>query len=222
MSVQGKTKKASNTGAIERPASLLGEVLEARERWLEIIKANSFDKKTYENKSSERGQKKTLYFIRPLKSWWPEIRKEYSELEKKLIELKAQGAPVTRQLWLPTVIKDAVQINFNIYEAKSDRGVSFETAKRFAKKAGLPKKKLDEMTENQEFRIVGSTGRKYKLSVTRDSGTESYPLTDWAICVCPGGVQPLIRSRQVKYAAAKDNSKKKICEHNKSTLFAKV
>lgn len=222
MSVQGKTRKASNTGAIERPSSLLGEVLEARERWLEIIKANSFDKKTYKNNSSERGQKKTLYFISSLKPCLPEIRKEYSELKKKLIEYKERRASVTRQLWLPTVIKDAVQINLNIYEAKSDRKVSFETARKFAIKAGLSDNEFVRMTKNKEFRIIGSTGRKYNIVVARDSGSESYPFTDWAICVCPGEEQPFIRPRYVKYAPAKDNSKKKICEHNKSTLFAKV
>lgn len=208
--------------AIAKPKGLLLEVVEARERWLKVVEEKSFDKKIYLNKSSERGQKKILYFIRPIRSWWPDIRDEINALNVKLKEYKETGKSVSRNLWLPTVIKDAQQVTVRIYEARSDRKVTFETAKKFAQKSGVSANILNEMTENQEYRISGLTGRQYKIFVSKDTGTKEYPLTEWAICLCPGGEFPKYSKEFVKHNPRQDNSKKLICEHNKSTLFAKV
>ena len=127
----------SSDQAVTKPKGLLLEVAEARERWLKIVEGKKIGKKIYINKSSERGQKKILYFIRPIKPWWPEIRAEIDALNVKLKEYKETGKSVSRILWLPTVIKDAQQITVKIYEARSDRKVTFETAKKFAQKSGV-------------------------------------------------------------------------------------
>ncbi|MDO9000885.1 MAG: hypothetical protein Q7W45_14045 [Bacteroidota bacterium] len=217
-----KTATKSTDQAATRQKGLLAEVMEARERWLKVVEEKSIDKKIYINKLSERGQKKILYFIRPSKSWWPEIRAEIDALNIKLKEYKETGKSVSRDLWLPTVIKDAQHITVRIYEARSDRKVTFEAAKKFAQKAGVVDKILDEMTENHQYRISGLTGRQYKIFVSRDTGTEEYPFTEWAICVCPGGELPKCFKKLVQPKPRQDNSKKLICEHNKSTLFVKV
>ena len=217
-----KIATKSSDQAVTKPKGLLLEVAEARERWLKVIEEKSFEEKICENKSSERGQKKILYFIRPSKPWWPEIRAEIDALNVKLKEYKETGKSVSRILWLPTVIKDAQQITVKIYEARSDRKVTFETAKKFAQKSGVSANILNEMSENQEYRISGLTGRQYKIFVSRDTGTEEYPFTEWAICVCPGGELPKLSRKLAQHNPRLDNSKKLICEHNKSTLFAKV
>lgn len=216
-----KIATKSTDQAVTKAKGLLVEVMETRERWLKVIEEKSIDKKTYINKSSERGQKKILYFIRPSKPWWPEIRAEIDALNVKLKEYKETGKSVSRVLWLPTVIKDAQQVTVRIYEARSDRKVTFETAKKFAQKSGVSANILNEMTENQEYRISGLTGRQYKIFVSRDTGTKEYPFTEWAICLCPGGELPKYSKEFVKHNPRQDNSKKLICEHNKSKLFAK-
>lgn len=141
-----KTAIKSTDQAVTKPKGLLLEVVEARERWLKVVEEKKFNKKIYINKSSERGQKKILYSIRPIRSWWPEIRAEIDALNIKLKEYKETGKSVSRDLWLPTVIKDAQQITVKIYKAKSDRKVTFETAKKFAQKSGVPANILNEMT----------------------------------------------------------------------------
>lgn len=217
-----KVATKSSDQAVTKPKGLLLEVAEARERWLKVVEEISIDKKIYINKSSEHGQKKILYFIRPIKPRWPEIRTEIDALNIKLKEYKETGKSVSRDLWLPTIIKDAQQITVRIYKARSDRKVSYEAAKRFAQKAEASVDILNEMTQNQEYRISGLTGRQYKIFVSRDTGTEKYPFTEWAICVCPGGELPKCFKKLVQHNPRQDNSKKLICEHDKSTLFAKV
>lgn len=217
-----KIATKSTDQAVTKAKGLLVEVMETRERWLKVIEEKSFEEKTCLNKSSERGQKKILYFIRPIKPWWPKIRDEIDELNLKLKEFKETRKSVSRNLWLPTIIKDAQQVTVRIYEARSDRKVTYEAAKKFAQKAGVSSTILNEMAENHEYRISGLTGRQYKIFVSRDTGTEEYPFTEWAICVCPGGELPKLSRKLAQHNPRQDNSKKSICEHNKSTLFAKV
>ncbi|MDP3662902.1 MAG: hypothetical protein U1D41_00515 [Nitrosomonas sp.] len=217
-----KTATKSTDKTVAKPQSLLSDILEARERWLAIIEEKNIGKKVYRNKSSKRGQKKILYSIQPLSEWLTEIKNEFIDLSKKLTKFKKSNKSVSRNLWLPTVIRNAQQVTVRIYEARSDRKVTYEAAKKFAQKAGVSANILNEMAENHEYRISGLTGRQYKIFVSRDTGTKEYPFTEWAICVCPEEELPKLSRKLIHHNPRQDNSKKLICEHNKSKLFAKV
>lgn len=206
----------------DQPQNLLNEVMKARDRWLEIIKKKKIKEKIAGNISSERSPRKTLYFVRPSESWWPEIKAEIDELKSKLTEFKKSGKSVSRKLWLPTVINGAQHITLRIYKARSERKVTFETAKKFAQKTDISKKALETMNENQEYRINSSTGRKYLLSATNDSGTENYAFTEWALCLCPGEDIPECDLKKIPHNHKEDNSKKLICENKRSALYVNV
>lgn len=210
--------------AVAKPDNLLREIVEARKRWLVIFKENSIETKSYKKKDSERSKKKIIYFVRPSisKPWWSKMKKELDELNTRLIKYQEKQGSVKRSLWLPTIIDNPKQITVKTYTAKNSVIAPFEKAKKFAEKAGLTKKKLDEMTEDQEFRMDYFTGRNYKLSVLKDNVLQDYTFTDWAICIYRREEIPKIRRKNIPYTPRKNNSKKLICKNNKSALFVKV
>lgn len=204
---------------VEQPSRLLERVIEARERWEEIIEEKALDQKIYRDPHKKRAQPKTLYLIRPQKPWSTELWKEITDFKKEIESAKKHK--VSRKLWLPVIITKAEFITVRIYPAKSYKKVPYESARKFAIKAGLDSKSLSKMSKDAVYQIISTTGRKYKISVDTSEGTKKYPFTEWAICICHGGIKPSIKRVIVKDRRKEQDFENAICSHKNSILLVK-
>ncbi|MBS0588333.1 MAG: hypothetical protein JSS37_10380 [Proteobacteria bacterium] len=240
MGIENESDKKEQIRKKRQAIDLYRRVLEARDRWLkciqpDVIAFRSVIEKDYRLDSeddpdednfsvkgeSTRSQKKTLYLVPP-KVWSKVAKKELETLRKELAAIKNKGLPISRKLWLPTVIEDANEVVAKIHEAKSVRKVPLETARKFAKKAGLNKKEIEEYLNSKDstFWIKTMTGKKYKLNASNVYGSKDYAFTDWAVCLCDKETIPILKKRKKnKLETADDNTKIIICSHGNSTLY---
>ncbi|MBK7491764.1 MAG: hypothetical protein IPI17_06980 [Nitrosomonas sp.] len=202
---------------------LIKKAKATRIRWRKIIKSKKLGIYTTQGES-ERSPKKILYFVKP-ESWWKEMQTEINELEIEIKEAGFVGRKKPRSLWLPTMIENATEITIKVYQARSVRPVSIDTAQNFASKAPGNKDATHQlMTRNKKIKcgIDALTGRNYKLRVITTLSSEILyaNFTDWTVCLCSDGTLPDIDEENPEYNP-KSESKIGLCKSrdSKRVLF---
>ncbi len=194
--------------------ALIKKTKAARIRWRKIARSKKLDSYTIQGKS-DRSPKKILYFVEP-GSWWKEMREEIKELETEIEEAGFVGRKKPRELWLPVMIEDAVEITVKIYQAKSVRPVSIGTAINFKSEARFGSKvRLGAINDkSSQYGIESLTGRNYQLRVTTPTSKPYYKFTDWVVCLCPNDKSIELYEENPEYTA-KSDSKERLCSSKK-------
>lgn len=194
--------------------ALIKKTKAARIRWRKIVISKKLKRRTFKG-TSGRSPEKILYFVKP-GSWWKEMREEIKELETEIEEAGFVGRKKPRELWLPVMIEDAVEITVKIYQAKSVRPVSNDTAINFKSEARFGHKVRLRATKDKpcEFGVDSRTGRNYKLRVTTLTSKPYYKFTDWVVCLSSKNKPIEVYEEHPEYTA-KSDSKERLCSSKK-------
>lgn len=194
--------------------ALIKKTKAARNRWRKIVISKKLKRRTFKG-TSGRSPEKILYFVKP-GSWWKEMQEEIKELETEIEEAGFVGRKKPRELWLPVMIEDAVEITVKIYQAKSVRPVSIGTAINFKSEARFGSKvRLGAINDkSSQYGIESHTGRNYQLRVTTPTSKPYYKFTDWVVCLCPKNKSIEVYEENPGYTA-KSDSKDRLCSSKK-------
>lgn len=152
------------------------------------------------------------------------MQDEINELEAEIKEAGFVGRKKPRELWLPVMIEDAVEITVKIYQAKSVRPVSIDTAINFKSEARFGHAVRLRLTKAKPSRygIDSPTGRNYKLRVKNSSSLKIsyFKFTNWAVCLSSKNKPIEVYEDNPEYTA-KSDSKIPLCrsKDNKRFLF---
>lgn len=200
--------------------ALIKKTNAARIRWRKIVKSEELDCYIFQG-DSERSPKKILYFVKP-GSWWKEMQEEIKELETEIKQAGFAGRKKPRGLWLPVMIEDAVEITVKIYQAKSVRPVSIDTAINFKSEARFGNQVRLGVTkdESNQYGIDSRTGRNYQLRVTTLSSKKTYyKFTNWTVCLCPNNKPIEVYEENPEYTAKSDSKERLCCSKEDSSRF---
>ena len=196
--------------------ALIKKTKAARIRWRKIVISKKLKRRTFKG-TSDRSPKKILYFVKP-GSWWKEMQEEIKELETEIEEAGFVGRKKPRELWLPVMIEDAVEITVKIYQAKSVRPVSIDTAINFRSEARFGNTVRLGATKDKSspYGIESHTGRNYQLRVTTPTSKPYYKFTDWVVCLCSKNKSIEVYEENPEYTA-KSDSKERLCSSKKDS-----
>ena len=196
--------------------ALIKKVEATRNRWRTIVISKKLNRYTTQG-DSERSPKKTLYIVKP-GSWWKKMQAEINELEIEIKEAGFAGRKKPRELWLPVMIEDAVEITIKIYQAKSVRPVSIDTAINFKSNArfGNNVRLGANKGKSNQYGIESRTGRNYQLRVTTPTSKPYYKFTDWVVCLCPNDKSIEVYEESPEYTN-KSDSKEHLCSSKKDS-----
>lgn len=193
---------------------LRNKLIDARERWLEIIKEKQIQQNEIDT-LDRRSPEKVLYLACE-GDWWKEIKEEMFSFEKRI--KRSTKKHQRKALWIPTAIEFPSRVQAKEYFAKSIRKVSFAQATAFAKKSGWQQP----LERKKRYLIKGRTGKSYKLKVvTNDKPIEYLPFTDWAVCICKDENSIPKWERKKLPPSSDDFLLKAICTHKNNGLFKK-
>jgi hypothetical protein len=211
-----KIIKCTDISALRRVIKLKKELIDARARWEEMVKANCIKKKIIKG-DVKRSPNKTLY-VSTIGKWSIDMQEEMHVFAGRIKRLKFVGAKKPRSLWMPTTIENPKSLHIKIYLAASVRTVTKPQANSFARKA-----KFDGTIPNCSiYKIRSDSARCYKLQVVRSDGGICYVgFTEWTVCLCkPKLAIPKLfvgednsTIEEIEYGGA-------ICAHGHSALFA--
>lgn len=196
--------------------ALIKKVEATRNRWRTIVISKKLNRYTTQGES-ERSPKKTLYIVKP-GSWWKKMQAEINELGIEIKEAGFVGRKKPRILWLPVMIEEAVEITVKIYQAKSVRPVSIDTAinfksnARFGNKVRLGANK----GKSSQYGIESRTGRNYRLRVTTPTSKPYYKFTDWVVCLSSNNKPIEVYEESPEYTT-KSDSKEHLCSSKKDS-----
>jgi hypothetical protein len=197
------------------------EIIDSRRRWLEKIQPNIIKIEKIQGES-ERALEKILYFV-SYGSWVAEIQTEIDKLKARINRAGYSGSEMPRKLWLPTIIQNAEKVMLKIYEAKSVRRVSLESAQKFAAKNDVE----DEIVQKHLIKAgikrwrSSETGRNYQIFASTLSGTDAHSFTDWTICLCEGKKLPIFEKEKIESTSRKDVTKIILYTDEKGLLYSK-
>ena len=191
---------------------LRNKLIDARERWLEIILEKQVLQKKI-NTLDRRSPQRVIYLAYE-GEWWKEIKKEICSFNNRI---KRSTSKHQRQaLWIPTAIEFPNRVQSIEYLKKSVRKVSFAQATAFAKKSGWQQP----LEPQKRYLIKGRTGKNYKLKVVTDGKPIEYlPFTDWVICICKDEHSIPKLKRKKLPPTSDDLLLNAICTHKNCGLF---
>lgn len=198
--------------------TLIKKTNAARIRWRKIVISKKLKRYIFQG-DSERSPKKILYFVKP-GSWWKEMQEEINELETEIKEAGFVGRKKPRELWLPAMIEDAVEITVKIYQAKSVRPASIDTAVNFKSKAHFGNNVHLRITKDKpsQYGIDSRTGRNYQLRVKTASSSKIsyYKFTNWTVYLYSKNKPIEVYEENPEYTA-KSDSKERLCSSKKDS-----
>lgn len=172
----------------KRLQALKSKVVRLREKWLKLVKEESFDTCVVQPKSN-RSPTKTLYFVSDWAiTWLDTMEKEFEKLEK--LVRKSFPAPKTRSrmLWVPPIMHNPIEIKIMAKPGRSVRSINLSQARAFVGKSGKP---VDRPLPDGKFFISSRTGYKYSLRAKyADMNSESFPCPEWTVCHCTDASKP--------------------------------
>lgn len=197
------------------------EIIDSRRRWLEKIQPQIIKIEKIQGES-ERALEKILYFVNS-GSWVAEIQTEIDKLKARINRAGYSGSGIPRKLWLPTIIQNAEKVMLKIYDARSVRRVTLESAQKFAAKNDVE----DEIVQKHLIKPrikrwrSSETGRNYQIFASTSSGIDEYSFTDWTICLCKGKKLPIFEKEEIESTSRKNITKIVLCTDEKGFLYSK-
>lgn len=197
------------------------EIIDSRRRWLEKIQPQIIKIEKIQGES-ERALEKILYFVNS-GSWVVEIQTEIDKLKARINRAGYRGSGIPRKLWLPTIIQNADKVTLRIYDARSVRRVSLESAQKLAAKNDVEDEIVQKHLINPKTKRWRSseTGRNYQFFVSTSSGIDEYSFTDWTICLCKDKKPPIFEKEEIESTFRKDVTKRVLCADEKGFLYSK-